>query len=141
LPDGVYTLRLQVVDGENRAQNTSTRVTVDNTPPQIRLLSPLTAASYSAAADVVVALEAELFDAGDIERVEFYIDRLETSPGAEEGEIIAPAEGVLLGEAAAFPYSLSWGITEQGLRTFWAVTYDRAGNRSESERVIIRLEP
>ncbi|HLA42099.1 MAG TPA: Ig-like domain-containing protein, partial [Aggregatilineales bacterium] len=138
LSDGVYTLRLQIVAEDNRVQSTSTRVTVDNTPPEIRLVEPRQAATYSAATDVVVSLETEVFDAGDIDRVEFYIDQ--TTTADESAAQTSPDVGVKIGESTAFPYTIAWTIQETGLRTFWAVAYDRAGNPTASNRVIVNLE-
>jgi membrane peptidoglycan carboxypeptidase len=136
LSDGVYTLRLLAVGADNNTQTTSTRVTVDNTAPEIRLISPISASTYYADSDVVVTLEAEVFDAGDIERVEFYINPL---PDPDNPDAPLSEEGQPIGQAAAFPYTVTWVIEGQDLRTFWAVVYDRAGNRTESERVVIRL--
>jgi len=130
LPDGLYTLRLQIVKQDNRIESTSTRVTIDNAPPEIRIITPQSGTIFDATSDVVIEFEAEIFDTGDIARVEFYIDTLGTE---------SPAEGVEIGETTAFPYSLTWAIQESGLRTFWAAAYDRAGNRTESNRVILTL--
>lgn len=133
LTDGVYTLRLLAVGANNNTQTTSTRVTVDNTAPEIRLSAPISASTYYADTDVVVTLEAEVFDAGDIERVEFYVNPI---PDPDEP---VSEEGIAIGQVSAFPYTTPWTIEGEGLRTFWAVVYDRAGNRTESERVVIRL--
>jgi membrane carboxypeptidase/penicillin-binding protein PbpC len=130
LADGVYTLQLQAVSQDNRIQSVSTRVTVDNTPPEVRLIEPQEGSTFYADTDVIVTIETEVFDAGDIDRVEFFIDSLSTE-----------TDGVLIGESTAFPYSFPWTIEETGLKTFWAVAYDRANNRTESERVVIQLEP
>ncbi|NJL92967.1 MAG: hypothetical protein HC915_04220 [Anaerolineae bacterium] len=130
LEDGVYTLRLQAVQNNNRVQNVSTRVTVDNTPPEVRLSEPLEAATYSAEADVFVELVAEVFDAGDVERVRFWVD----APVDAE-----TSEPILIEENAIFPYVAQWIIEDSGLRTFWVEAYDRAGNRAESNRVIVNL--
>jgi hypothetical protein len=139
LNDGVYTLQLQVVSQDNRIESVSTRVTVDNTPPEVRLVEPQEGSTYYANTDVVVTIETEVFDAGDIDRVEFFIDSTTQEP--EGGDLTAlTSDGVKIGESTAFPYSFPWTIEETGLRTFWAVAYDRANNRTESERVVIRLE-
>jgi hypothetical protein len=103
---------------------------VDNTPPEVRLIEPQEGSTFYADTDVIVTIETEVFDAGDIDRVEFFIDSLSTE-----------TDGVLIGESTAFPYSFPWTIEETGLKTFWAVAYDRANNRTESERVVIQLEP
>ncbi|MBZ0308501.1 MAG: hypothetical protein K8I82_20715, partial [Anaerolineae bacterium] len=100
------------------------------------------AATYYADTDIIVNFQAEVFDAGDIDRVEFY---MAGTPDDEEGE--ADEENsdtsvgeILIGESTAFPYTLPWAINEFGLKTFWAVAYDRAGNRTESVQVVITLE-
>lgn len=126
LEDGLYTLRLQVVQTDNVVVTRSARITVDNTAPEIRLTEPLQATTYYADQDVFVPLEAEVFDAGGITRVEFY---------TLDGDEIT-----LIGETTAFPYSWPWTIEGTGLRTFWAVVFDQAENRTESERIIVNLE-
>ena len=110
-------------------ESASTRVTVDNTPPEIRLTAPLQAETFSASTDVIVTLASEVFDTGDIDRVEFYINQLD----GEETDI-------RLGEATAFPYNFTWAIdSERGARTLWAIVYDKAGNATESNRVLVTL--
>jgi hypothetical protein len=58
----------------------------------------------------------------------------------EEEDTQPEVGGILIGESTAFPYTLPWAIEEFGVKTFWAVAYDRAGNRAESLRVVITLE-
>lgn len=140
-PDGVYTLQLQVVNGENRVETAYTRITVDNTPPEIRLIEPPPAGTYYADTDIIVNFQAEVFDAGDIDRVEFYVAASPDEQDDDEEEDTQPeVGGILIGESTAFPYTLPWAIEEFGVKTFWAVAYDRAGNRAESLRVVITLE-
>ncbi|MFP4322183.1 MAG: penicillin-binding protein [Anaerolineales bacterium] len=134
LEDGVYTLRLQVIRADNSVESASTRVTVDNTPPEIRLTAPQEAATLSAQDDVIVVLESEVFDLGNIDRVEFYANDRD-NPNTAPGDVA----GVLLGSSDAFPYTYTWTIDDDGPRTFWAVAIDQAGNETASNRVTINL--
>jgi len=131
LDNGIYTLRLDVISEGNRVESTTTRITIDNAPPEIRLTSPLQAANYSASTDVVVNLQAEVLDVGgDIARVEFYMADPTNTDNPD----------ILLGESDAFPYALPWAIEdERGNRTLWAVVYDRAGNDTRSASVSVQL--
>lgn len=137
LEDGIYTLQLQVVNAENRVETAYTRVTVDNTPPEIRLIEPQNSATYYADRDIIINFQAEVFDVGDIDRVEFYTTSNEDSEDEEETQ---ETGDILIGQSTAFPYTLPWTIEETGLKTFWAVAYDRAGNRTESIRIVVNLE-
>lgn len=129
LEDGLYTLRLQVVYTDNRTESVRVQVTVDNTAPEIRLVEPQPARTYTASDDVFITLAAEVFDAGGVQSVAFYtLD--------ESGE---PAP-LLIEESTAAPYVARWTIEGEGLRTFWAVVTDQAGNETESERVIINVQ-
>jgi membrane peptidoglycan carboxypeptidase len=124
LIDGVYTLRLTMVRSDNTLETASVEVTVDNTPPRAALVAPDAARTFSAAGDVYVPLQAEVTDNVQLTRVEFYID----------GQQFASLD--------AAPYTARWQISgAPGPYTFWAVAYDAAGNRAESEHVTINVVP
>jgi membrane carboxypeptidase/penicillin-binding protein PbpC len=135
LTDGVYTLRLQVIRAGNRIETASTRVTVDNTPPEVRLISPLGGTQISFGQSGVLSLEAEVFDSGAVQRVEFYVDALDKAENV--------TEGIKIGESQTYPYSYVWALDPRalGTRTFWAVAYDRAGNATTSNRTSLTLAP
>jgi membrane carboxypeptidase/penicillin-binding protein PbpC len=119
----VYTLRLQMVRTDNSLEATYVSVTVDNEPPQVTLTSPTPGAIFSAEGDVVIDLEAEPDDNVHVAYVEFYRGE----------EWLATSE--------EWPYTARWEITETGAQTFWAVAYDAAGNRVESERITVEVGP
>lgn len=124
LSDGeLYTLRLTMVDTGNTPQTTSVSVTVDNTPPTVTLTAPEPGSTFDASQDVIVPLQAEPDDNVQIAYVEYYHN--------EE----------LLITIDEWPYTARWEITSSGEHTFWAVAYDDAGNRAETERSTITVAP
>lgn len=124
LNDGqAYTLRLQMVRADNSLETAYVSVTVDNVPPTVTLAEPTPDATYTAAADVVIPLQAEPADNVQVATVTFYRD----------GEPVATSE--------EWPYTANWAIGAPGSHTFWAVATDAAGNSAESGRVTVTVTP
>lgn len=123
LEDGLYTLRLTMVRQDTSIEVAFQQVTVDNTPPTIRLLNPTDRQTYSAGSIGTLELVAEVADNYQIAYVEFYRD------------------GERIGEAAQGPYTYQWQMNFSGETTFWAVVVDRAGNLTTSERATVLLTP
>lgn len=124
LSDGaVYTLRLTMVRADNSLERAYVSVTVDNQPPQVALIEPAPESHYTMGDDLYVPLRAEPDDNVQMAYVEFYRD----------GELIATSE--------EWPYTVRWMLGEPGEHTFWAVAYDAADNRAESERVTVTVVP
>ncbi|MCB9438074.1 MAG: transglycosylase domain-containing protein [Anaerolineales bacterium] len=121
VPDGPYTLRLTLVRTDRTTEIANREIIVDNTPPRVRLLQPVADQTLSAGQDVFVRWSAEPADNRQIDYVDFYLD------------------GELMGRATESPYEYLWEITREGPASVWAVVYDKAGNRAESERVNISL--
>jgi membrane peptidoglycan carboxypeptidase len=127
LSDGVWTLRLTLVrtDGSSEV-STPREVIVDNTPPTVTLLSPMTGRSYSASEDVFMEIVAEPSDNQQTAYVDFYRD------------------DEYLGRDIDSPYLLRWQIEADGsgaLSTFRVVVGDRAGNETESATATVQLAP
>ncbi len=119
-----YTLRLQMVRSDNTLETIYVSVTVDNTPPQVRLNDPPDGSIYSINQDVYVPLQAEVTDNVQVATVEFYHD----------GELIDTSE--------EWPYTAHWTISgEPGTYTLWAVAYDAAGNSAESDHITVQVQP
>jgi hypothetical protein len=117
--EGLVALRLQVVRSDNQVETAISQVTVDNTPPVVRLVSPLPGL-LAARPGGTLSLQAEATDNGQVERVEFWMD------------------GSLVGTAPAAPYVLPWPASA-GEHTLLAAAYDLAGNRTESIPIIFDI--
>lgn len=123
VPDDVYILRLMLVRADSTLVPSNREVIVDNTPPTVRLIEPITTKTYSQDRDVFIEVVAEARDNRQIDTVEIYID------------------DELLDTQTESPYTYRWTIGDSSTAEMWAVVYDAAGNQTESERITINLEP
>lgn len=129
LEEGLYTLRLTVFGRDGSVRTFETQVTVDNTPPQVRLVQPQEGDTYIMEEDEWVTIQPEIDEAWAIDRVEFYID----------GEKFA--------ESTVPPYNQRWIIqmkdpeAEEEEREITVKVYDKAGNEGESPPVKIKVKP
>jgi len=115
--NGLYTLQLLVVQAGGRLSTAAVQVTVDNTPPTLRLVLPAEGQAYSRGQDEAAILQVEAGDDLALARVSFYVD------------------GSLVGEATAAPYSWRWPLGRLGQHTAFARAVDSAGNTAESDPV------
>ncbi len=118
--DGLYSLRLTVVRGDNSIQEFVIPVTVDNTPPSVTILYPADHSTYTMG-DEYVTIQPNVVDNISMDRVEFYVD------------------GQLIAISTIAPYNERWIITEPGTHNIELRAYDNAGNTSVSQRVTIEV--
>ena len=90
--DGLYTLRLVVMENSGNAQTYEAPIAVDNTPPQAQIVHPGKDQLYILETDELVSITADAQDNWEMDRVEFYLDDQK------------------LGEATVSPYSFRWTI-------------------------------
>lgn len=114
--DGLYALRLIVVRADQTLENDTIQVTVDNTPPLVRILYPLTGQAISSSDHRDIIFRAEASDAMGIQRIDWLVD------------------GQLVGNSLAEPFSLAWSATT-GNHTLLVRAYDLAGNMADSTPV------
>jgi membrane carboxypeptidase/penicillin-binding protein PbpC len=120
--DGLYSLRLTVVRGDNSIQEAIIQVTVDNTPPAIQIVSPRQDQTFSMS-DEFVTIQPLISDNISMDRVEFYVD----------DELIAIS--------TVAPFNERWIIDEPGTHFIQLRAYDTAGNTSVGERITITVTP
>ncbi len=108
---GLYTLVLTAVRQDGSFVELSLPVTVDNTPPTVELLSPLSGQEFLTAARWVT-IEAQASDNLAIARVDFYLDEAERPFASSKNP----------------PYSQRWPARAPGCHTVRAVAVDLAGN-------------
>lgn len=105
--DGLYAMRLLVVRSDQSVQTAVTQVTVDNTPPVVRLLYPAAGQQFSRAAPV--AFQADVDEALGVARLVWLVD------------------GSPVGETSSPPYRFTWTSTP-GSHNVQVQAYDLAGN-------------
>lgn len=119
--DGLYAIRLIVVRKDQRFETAIIQVTVDNSPPQVRLPYPEPGQRFRQAETPQVTLIADVQDRIGVARVEWYLD------------------GVRIGERTQVPFSLSWKVVK-GNHTLLIKALDLAGNQAESQSVSFVVE-
>jgi len=74
LEDGLYTLRLTVVEGSGNRRVANVHVIVDKTPPEVEIIHPLEGAVYIQETDEWVNIQVRAVDSFAMDRVEFFLD-------------------------------------------------------------------
>lgn len=131
--DGLYSLRLSVVDHSMALREATIQVTVDNISPTLDLTYPEEGSVYEKGYDEWVNVNAEVQDYS-VARVEFY----EFTGGKEsqpQGELVPFAVRTVA------PFNVNWIIGDVGPHTFYVVAVDAAGNVTKSNPVTIRVVP
>ena len=119
--DGAHVLELIAYDTTNKFASAEIQVTVDNTSPELTLVSP----EEMVIQHDVILLAAEAADNIQMDRVEFSMDGMELEPVSEE-----PWELVYDGSALA-----------SGLHVVKATAFDAAGNETSVTREILVDRP
>ncbi len=113
--DGLYTLRLVVMENSGNVVTYESPVVVDNAPPTVKIVHPGPDEKYVMEDDEFVSITADAQDAWEMDRVEFYLDERK------------------LGESTVAPYSIRWTITMSN-------TVPRLGNTIMATRVITNAD-
>lgn len=90
--NGLYTLQLTVVDHDQTLKRSLIQVTVDNTPPKVKIIHPNDEDVYVMEQDEWVNIQASATDNISMDKVEFYLDNTK------------------IGESSVPPYSFKWTI-------------------------------
>jgi len=122
--DGLYSLQLTVVDHSAAMRTATIQVRVGTISPTVELTHPPDGRVYVLGDDEWINVNAEVTDDYAIGRVEFFRND-EEAPFAVR---------------TVLPFNVNWIITEVGEQRFRAVVYDAAGNVTESEQVVVRVE-
>ncbi len=111
LPEGLYTLQLQVTTTDRRVLSHTLQVTVDHTPPRLMVLYPVAEQKIPYQPRAVLLVHARAEDAYGVAEVRLLVD------GREVTRQTRP------------PYTLAWPL-HKGRHTLTVEAVDRAGNRS-----------
>ena len=90
--DGLYTLRLSVMENSGNVLTYDAPLAVDNTPPKVSIVHPGKDELYKMEDDEFVSITADAEDNWEMDRVEFYVD------------------GAKVGESTVAPYGHRWTI-------------------------------
>lgn len=120
--DGLFTLQLMVVRDDGTVKTAYIPVTVDNTPPEIRLVLPTPGSRFTWPDSREILIQAEVSDASGIVQVEFQVD------------------GRTVGTSASEPWSFRWPLGLAGDHKVSARAVDRAGNVTDSETIQVVVE-
>ncbi len=118
--NGLFAIRLVVVRDDNTLQTALSQVTVDNTPPEITIISPAEGISVSGVKPVF--MQAEVADSSPITKVEWLVD------------------GNRVGESDHAPYTFEWETPLRGSHKLTVKAVDAAGNPAESEPWLFVVE-
>jgi len=137
LAEGLYSLQLTVVDQNQSLRQATIQVTVDNKPPTIKLTYPPDGEKYEAPKDEWIVFNADVADNFGIDRVEFWTD-VYTQPFSIR--YIAPYNDKLLFMPIDPETKKPTFRTDVlGKHTFWAMVYDKAGNKVESNKIKLEV--
>jgi hypothetical protein len=90
--EGLYTLQLTVVKGDQSIERKTVQVTVDNTVPQVGVINPEPDKSYTLEEDEWINFQVDAVDNLSMNRVEYYLDNQK------------------IGQSTVAPYTLRWNI-------------------------------
>lgn len=119
--EGLYVLRLTVVQQDNQIQTAVIQVTVDNTPPVISVISPFENSQLTPDNGIIL-LSADVSDNVAIARVEFWLD------------------GRKIGERVTAPFTLLW-LSVNGNHSLHIKAFDTAGNEKDTETIDFSVTP
>lgn len=119
--NGLYAIRLSVVDQDNRIKTAVTQVTVDNTAPQVNITYPLAGTQVEPVRGGVT-LSAAVEDVVGISKVEWWID----------------GEKVLTQTAPPFVYQLR---ATGGKHAAYLKAWDTAGNQVTMDEITFQIKP
>ncbi|MBI2907535.1 MAG: PBP1A family penicillin-binding protein [Chloroflexi bacterium] len=119
--NGLYALRLTVVDKGQQSKQTMVAFTVDNVPPLVKVSYPPANGTLTIKPNAGhIGIQAEVTDEFGVSRVEFLMD------------------GTSIGSTSVSPYNRQWQMT-RGRHTIQAISWDKAGNEARSEPITITV--
>ena len=114
-------MQLVTVSQDDQIASSEIYVTIDNVPPDIRLLSPIQGLAVDLDETQEIVLDAEVEDEIEVDRVVFLLN------------------GAAITEFSEPPYSIRWTLDSEGEYAFQVRAYDRAGNLAESEQILFSV--
>jgi hypothetical protein len=118
--EGLYIVRLLVVQQDRLVKTSLLQVTVDNTPPALSLPYPLPWQVFSGLSQRTITLQADARDAVGIQRVEWWVN------------------GRKIGERTLAPFTWVWDAPT-GRHRLQLRAVDLAGNEARTEEIEIEV--
>ncbi len=118
--NGLYVIRLQVIDQDNVVKSALLQVSVDNTPPEVAIQFPVDGSVIDRQTTRQLFIKADTGGATDIIRVDLLIDQ----------KIVTSIQ--------ADPYFFNWDVLT-GSHTIQMKAYDIAGNVAASQEIHIEV--
>ncbi len=125
--DGLYTLQVTVIERNGAVRQSAVQVTVDNLAPAVELTYPYPDTLHELGGDSWLNIQADATDNITMDRVEFYVN----------GQLF---------ESSSSTFNVRWTGEQANLAPdeereleLHAVAIDAAGNRTESEKIRIRV--
>ena len=118
--DGLYAIRLTVIDQTQHVQSSTIQVTVDNTPPQAKITYPAADQVVQPAQDSVT-LQADVEDNTGISKVEWFLD------------------GKLASAQTDGPYLYQMPAAS-GKHTLMLTVEDKAGNKTSTDKLNFTID-
>ncbi len=119
--DGLYALKLMVVDKDDLIAVAAVPVIIDNLAPVVEFLLPENGQEFQWPQEREVRMQVDLEEVAP-DRVKFYVD------------------GRLVSTVFDPPYTADWPIGLKGEHYIYARAYDKAGNMAESARITITVK-
>jgi membrane carboxypeptidase/penicillin-binding protein len=111
---GLYAMQLLVVREDQRVETATIQVTIDNQPPEVRIISPGGGAQIPYAEDQVTTLRVDATDDLALAEVAFFLD----------GEVIR--------KITSPPFTVPWTL-KRGPHKLQVIATDRAGNQTTQQ--------
>jgi len=111
--NGLYALQLLVVRQDKSVDSAIIQVTIDNHPPDVKILYPSEGQELQSSPGKVVTFQTEISDDLALNHVEFYVD------------------SKLVGTVSQAPYAFPWKANK-GAHTLRVVATDQAGNENRA---------
>lgn len=118
---GLYSVQLLVVKNDQTFQTSTVQVSVDNTPPVVRLIAPAPDEAFTVSVDESVVVQPDAQDNLSLAMVEVFVD------------------GQKVAAATVAPFTYRWKLGALGQHTIYVRAIDAAGNATQSEPVTIRV--
>ena len=124
--EGLYTLQLTVVRGDQSLERRAIQVTVDNTAPAVRLINPEPNSSYEFVPDPLlndwINYQADAQDNFSMNRVEYYLDNQK------------------VGESTVAPFTFRWNVTLNRGRVTWEPPVYETRNITAADGSVVGTE-
>ncbi len=120
--NGLYSVQLLVVKNDQTFVNYTVQVTVDNTPPTVKLVTPTEGQLFAVGSDEAVVIQPDAQDNLSLAYLEIFVD------------------GTKVDTTTVAPFTSRWKLGRAGQHSIYVRAVDAAGNVTESGRVMVVVQ-